>query len=122
MHTHACTRARTRMHTCMHAFPHARAHAHAPPCEHIHTRLHAHALQVSDEQLALLQEMGHGMRESTRALRFSGGNITAALDFIQTQRAQAKVRAATGVGGGQGGGHARSAVALCGPLCGSSYT
>ena len=49
-------------------------------------------MQVSDEQLALLQEMGHGMSESKRALRFSGGDIAAALDFIETQQKQNKVR------------------------------
>eukprot|EP00967_Tisochrysis_lutea_P032893 scaffold38972_cov17-Tisochrysis_lutea.AAC.1 len=35
--------------------------------------------------------MGHGMKESKRALRFSGGNIQTALDFIHTQQAQMKV-------------------------------
>ena len=51
-----------------------------------------YVVQVSDEQLALLQEMGHGMSESKRALRFSGGDIAAALDFIETQQKQNKVR------------------------------
>ncbi|KXZ53463.1 hypothetical protein GPECTOR_7g913 [Gonium pectorale] len=43
-------------------------------------------LQVSDEALAMLQSMGYGLKESRRGLRFSGGDVSAALDFIQKQR------------------------------------
>ncbi|GLC68053.1 hypothetical protein PLESTF_000639800 [Pleodorina starrii] len=43
-------------------------------------------LQVSDEALALLQGMGYDLKESRRGLRLSGGDVTAAVDFIQEQR------------------------------------
>ncbi|EFJ41254.1 hypothetical protein VOLCADRAFT_107771 [Volvox carteri f. nagariensis] len=43
-------------------------------------------LQVSDEALALLQGMGYELQESRRGLRLSGGDVTAAVDFILEQR------------------------------------
>ena len=47
--------------------------------------------QVSDEQLAQLQDMGYSLQESKRGLRFSGGNLTAALELIHSQRKKEEV-------------------------------
>ncbi|PNH08776.1 NEDD8 ultimate buster 1 [Tetrabaena socialis] len=49
-------------------------------------------LQVSDEALAILQHMGYGLQESRRGLRFSGGDMSAAVDFIQEQRKASQER------------------------------
>ncbi|GFR40862.1 hypothetical protein Agub_g1512, partial [Astrephomene gubernaculifera] len=51
-------------------------------------------LQVSDESLALLQSMGYGLRESRRALRLSGGDVGAAVEFIAAQQRAEEERAA----------------------------
>ncbi|KAG2494871.1 hypothetical protein HYH03_007110 [Edaphochlamys debaryana] len=51
-------------------------------------------LQVSDQALAMLQGMGYGLKESCRGLRFSGGDVSAAVDFIEEQRRQAEERSA----------------------------
>ncbi|PNW85783.1 hypothetical protein CHLRE_03g205650v5 [Chlamydomonas reinhardtii] len=49
-------------------------------------------LQVADGALAMLQGMGYDMKESRRGLRFSGGDVAAAVDFIQEQRAKQQER------------------------------
>lgn len=46
---------------------------------------------MSDESLALLQEMGHSMKSAKRALQMSGGDVTKALDFIDSQKQLKKV-------------------------------
>ncbi|KAG2436923.1 hypothetical protein HXX76_006442 [Chlamydomonas incerta] len=49
-------------------------------------------LQVSDGALAMLQGMGYDMKEARRGLRFSNGDVAAAVDFIQEQRAKQQER------------------------------
>ncbi|GLI69576.1 hypothetical protein VaNZ11_014234 [Volvox africanus] len=51
-------------------------------------------LQVSDEALAMLRGMGYGLQESRRGLRLSGGDVTAAVDFILEQRKAGAERSA----------------------------
>lgn len=41
---------------------------------------------MPDAPLALLREMGYSQREALRAMRFSGGDMDAALSFISQQR------------------------------------
>ncbi|GAX81495.1 hypothetical protein CEUSTIGMA_g8924.t1 [Chlamydomonas eustigma] len=51
-------------------------------------------LKVSDHYLLMLQDMGYEVKESTRALRFSGNDIDAAVHFISQQRGLEKERKA----------------------------
>ncbi|GIL96789.1 hypothetical protein Vretimale_2576 [Volvox reticuliferus] len=51
-------------------------------------------LQISDEALAMLRGMGYGLQESRRGLRLSGGDVTAAVDFILEQRKAGSERSA----------------------------
>ena len=51
-----------------------------------------HALQVDDTSLALLHgDMGYSLEESRRALRFGGGDVARAVQFITDQRQQEEV-------------------------------
>eukprot|EP00878_Enallax_costatus_P017080 GHUV01017933.1.p1 GENE.GHUV01017933.1~~GHUV01017933.1.p1 ORF type:complete len:343 (+),score=113.63 GHUV01017933.1:474-1502(+) len=43
-------------------------------------------LQLSEQALLSLAEMGYSETESSRALRFSGGDLAAAVDFLTEQR------------------------------------
>lgn len=57
--------------------------------------------QVPDAALASLQEVCQtNHREATRALRFCGGDVAAAVDFVTQERAKREV-------GGRGGGRGR---------------
>ncbi|KAG1675406.1 hypothetical protein FOA52_012325 [Chlamydomonas sp. UWO 241] len=51
-------------------------------------------LAVSDEQLAGLQAMGYSLKDSRRALRFAGGDMPRALDFVQREIAAREAAAA----------------------------
>lgn len=57
------------------------------------------ALQVPDVPLVLLREMGYSQKEAVRALRFSGGDMDAAITFIGQQRAAERVGSSTGMQG-----------------------
>lgn len=100
---HAC------MHACMHTsaapqgavrcgglvlLPARAGHAGRAGPDEVRAR-HACAvcpLQVPDEALAVLAGMGYKARESLRGLRFAGGDVASALDFIEQQRLADKVR------------------------------
>jgi hypothetical protein len=56
--------------------------------------------QVSPEALASLQAMGYKRQEAARALRFCGGDVAAAVNFIGQQRVKQQVRRREGVGAG----------------------
>ncbi len=48
-------------------------------------------LQLSPAALLQLAEMGYSERESSRALRFSGGDLAAAVNFLTEQREKHQV-------------------------------
>jgi cysteine sulfinate desulfinase/cysteine desulfurase-like protein len=49
-------------------------------------------LQLSPAALLQLAEMGYSEREAQRALRFSGSDLAAAVDFLTEQRQREQVR------------------------------
>lgn len=67
---------------------------------------HLSYMQLSPGALLQLAEMGYSQLEATRALRFSGGDLGAAVDFLTEQRAKEKV-------GRGGGGLVPYSVMLC---------
>jgi hypothetical protein len=52
---------------------------------------HVCCLQLSPATLLQLAEMGYSEREAQRALRFSGSDLAAAVDFLTEQRQQEQV-------------------------------
>jgi hypothetical protein len=48
-------------------------------------------LQLSEEALLQLAELGYSSRSSRRALRFSGGDVAAAVDFLTAQAEKEQV-------------------------------
>lgn len=57
-----------------------------PPPPH-----HHHVAQLSEETLLQLAELGYSHRKASRALRFSAGDVTAAVDFLTTQAEKERV-------------------------------
>jgi len=49
-------------------------------------------VQLSDEALLQLAELGYSHKAASRALRFSGGNVAAAVDFLTAQQEKKQVR------------------------------
>lgn len=49
-------------------------------------------MQLSPGALLALAEMGYAEQEAQRALRFSGGDLAAAVDFLTEQRQREQVR------------------------------
>lgn len=50
-------------------------------------------LQLSDEQVAALAQMGFSMKEARRSLRVSGKDASRAVDFVMNERAKAQEKA-----------------------------
>lgn len=48
-------------------------------------------LQLSEDALLQLAELGYSHKSSSRALRFSGGNVAAAVDFLTAQQEKKQV-------------------------------
>ena len=54
--------------------------------------------QLSEEALLQLAELGYGHKAASRALRFTGGNVAAAVDFLTAQQEKAQVCVLWGFG------------------------
>jgi uncharacterized UBP type Zn finger protein len=50
-------------------------------------------LQLSDEQVAALAQMGFSMKEARRSLRVSGKDASRAVEFVMNERAKAQEKA-----------------------------
>lgn len=53
---------------------------------------HDVVLQLSEDALLQLAELGYSSKSSRRALRFSGGDVAAAVDFLTAQAEKKQVR------------------------------
>lgn len=51
------------------------------------------AVQLSEESLLQLAELGYSHKSASRALRFSGGNLQQAVDFLDAQQEKKQVSA-----------------------------
>lgn len=61
---------------------------------HLHTDfIGATQLQLSDEQVAALAQMGFSMKEARRSLRVSGKDASRAVEFVMNERAKAQEKA-----------------------------
>jgi hypothetical protein len=49
------------------------------------------AVQLSEESLLQLAELGYSHKSASRALRFSGGNLQQAVDFLDAQQEKKQV-------------------------------
>jgi hypothetical protein len=54
------------------------------------------AVQLSEESLLQLAELGYSHKSASRALRFSGGNLQQAVDFLDAQQEKKQVSSNTG--------------------------
>lgn len=58
---------------------------------HACTLLLPACLQLSEEALLQLAELGYNPKAASRALRFTGGDVAAAVDFLSAQQDKAQV-------------------------------